>query len=296
MRNAVLAALVLAVALPVAAAPLLPEDIDRLPSSRPALTVAYGSDRNQVGDLRLPPGRGPFPVAVVVHGGCWTAGFATRRNTAALASALSARGIATWNIDYRQLGDVGAGWPGTFADWAAGTDYLRVLARRYPLDLTRVYTIGHSAGAHAALWIASRPRLPLSSAIRGRSPLPIRAAVALDGPADLAPMVGVDAEICGKPAIVPLLGGTPEAVPRRYAEASPEQNLPLGVPQYIVAAAVTPPSIAEAYRVLATRRGDRVSVLVLRGAGHFDMLAPGLARWAEVEPFLMRAFGMRTGR
>jgi len=29
------------------------------------------ADPAQFGDLRLPPGKGPFPVVVVIHGGCW---------------------------------------------------------------------------------------------------------------------------------------------------------------------------------------------------------------------------------
>jgi hypothetical protein len=57
----------------------------------------------QFGEFRLPAGIGPFPVAVVIHGGCWTSASATLRNTAALADALREAGIATWNIEYRRL-------------------------------------------------------------------------------------------------------------------------------------------------------------------------------------------------
>src|SRR5262245_47156086 len=88
-----------------------PRDVDSLPSSKPTLVAAYGTDSLEFGELRLPPGRGPFPVVVVIHGGCWRAGFATLRNTAALASALTAKGVATWNIEYRQVGNPGGGWP-----------------------------------------------------------------------------------------------------------------------------------------------------------------------------------------
>jgi acetyl esterase/lipase len=75
----------------------------------PALVQTYGSNALQFGELRLPKDNGLFPVAVVIHGGCWTKGFTTLRNTAPLASALAAKGIATWNIEYRQVGDNGAG-------------------------------------------------------------------------------------------------------------------------------------------------------------------------------------------
>ena len=73
------------------------------PSSAPALTEAYGKEPTQVGDLRLPAGPGPHPVVIVIHGGCWWKGFATRQNTAALASRLTEKGFATWNIELDDL-------------------------------------------------------------------------------------------------------------------------------------------------------------------------------------------------
>ena len=165
---------------------LRPKDIHALPVSAPSLVQSYGSDPLQFGELRLPPGKGPFPVAVVIHGGCWTKGFDTLKGTAPIASALAAKGIATWNIEYRQVGDPGGGWPGSFQDWGAATDHLRVLAKSHPLDFKRVTTVGHSAGAHAALWIAARPRLPGGSEIKGRKP-PGHCGSGLDGPATFTP-------------------------------------------------------------------------------------------------------------
>lgn len=266
---------------------------NQLPASTPALVEPYGSDPLQLGELRLPTGRGPFPVAVVIHGGCWTKGFATRRHTAALASALADKGVASWNVEYRQVGDPGAGWPGTFQDWGAATDHLRSLARRYPLDLSRIVVTGHSAGAHAALFVASRPKLAKDSVVRGADPLPVAAAVAIDGPGDLPPFVGPDAEICGKPVIVPLMGGTPAAVPDRYAQGSPAALLPLGVRQVMISAsAVLTPPAAEAYRAAAAKAGDTVDVHVLGGTGHFEPIAPGTPQWRVVEAAILDAVGL----
>ena len=267
-----------------------PADVDALPATKPKLTAAYGSDPLQVGELRLPPGKGPFPVVEVIHGGCWTKGFATRRNTAALASALTAKGFATWNIEYRQVGDPGAGWPGTFKDWAAATDYLRILAKSQPISLQNVAVIGHSAGAHAALWIASRANLPSSSEAGSKNPLPIKIAVAIDGPGELAPFVGFDAEVCGKPVIAPLLGGAPKEQAERYRLASPIDNLPVKTREYLVSSIVLTSDAAEHFRSVAASKGQSVRVLNVMNGGHFDIIAPGSPAWRQqVEPFLTQA-------
>jgi acetyl esterase/lipase len=279
-------------ATPATAQRLGPRDIDTLPSRAPQLVASYGPDSLQFGELRLPGGAGPFPVAIVIHGGCWTKGFATVKNTAAIASDLLNDGIATWNIEYRQVGDPGGGWPNTFLDVGKGVDYMRRLAAQYPLDLSRVVVVGHSAGAHLALWVAGRRRLDSRSTVRGESPIAVRAAVAIDGPGDLGSLVGPDAKICGKPVIAALMGGTPAAVPERFREASPQEMLPLGPAQYLVSAAVLTAVDAHAYQRSARAAGDSASVLEVTDGGHFGVIAPGTPFWPPVRDFIRRALGL----
>lgn len=294
MRAALLLALLMA-ATPAAAQAsgqrLRPADVDKLPSSPPTLTEAYGPAPVQVGDLRLPAGKGPHPVVIVIHGGCWWKGFATRQNTAALASRLTERGFATWNIDYRQIGpqgDAGAGWPGTFQDWAAATDHVRNLAKRHPLDLARVAVTGHSAGAHAALWVAGRHKLPKDSAIASPDPLKIAAVVAIDGPSD----PGSDREAfekgCGVPAVTSLFGGTPAQQPVRYAQGAAQALLPLGLKSGVISGSLfLSPAAATRWVTAARAGGDQASALVLGGTGHFELIAPGSPVWPQVEAFLV---------
>ncbi len=250
----------------------------------PTLVARYGADDLRSGQLRLPPGKGPFPVAVIVHGGCWTASYDTMAGTAAVAQALTDRGIATWNIEYRRMGDEGAGWPGTFEDVGAGIDYLETLAKTYPLDLSRVTIVGHSAGAHLALWGASRSRLGPAYAPRVR-PVSV---VQIDGPAMLAPLVGPDAAVCGRPVIVPLMGGTPADRAAEYALASPADQLPLGIRQLLVQAALTP--FMAPYADAARAAGDPVEVMQ-GGEDHFDVVTPGTPLGDKVIDFIAsRAF------
>jgi pimeloyl-ACP methyl ester carboxylesterase len=113
------------------------------------------------------------------------------------------------------------GWLDTFLDWGAGLDHLRVLAKTEPLDLTRVVSVGHSAGALAALWVAARDKLPASGEIRGTDPLRVSAAVAIDGPGDLAAMIGPDAKTCDRPVIAPLMDGSLPSIPNATGKRRP---------------------------------------------------------------------------
>ena len=294
------AALILALlaATPALAQRMRPADVDKLPSSAPALTEAYGKEPTQVGDLRLPAGPGPHPVVIVIHGGCWWKGFATRQNTAALASRLTEKGFATWNIEYRQAGekdkdgkysgDAGAGWPGTFNDWAAATDHLRDLAKRYPIDLARLAVTGHSAGAHAALWVASRHKLPKDSDIASPDPLKIGAVVAIDGPADPSSEIETFEKGCGVPAGKAMFGGTPAEQPKRWAEGSPQAQLPLDVKSGLVSASLfLSPTAAAKWVTEAGKGKGKSSALILGGTGHFEVIAPGSPVWSQVEAFLL---------
>lgn len=250
----------------------------------PTLVERYGPDDLRSGQLRLPKGKGPFPTAVIVHGGCWTASYDTMAGTAAVAEALTRRGIATWNIEYRRLGDAGAGWPGTFHDVGAGIDHLVRLAQKHPLDLSRVTIVGHSAGAHLALWGAARSRLGPAYAPKIK-PISV---VQIDGPATLAPFIGVDMQACDRPVIVPLMGGTPAERPAEYKLASPAEHLPLGMRQLLVQGAFAP--LMTPYAQAAKAAGDKVEVL--RGTeDHFDVVTPGTAVGDKVIDFIAtRAF------
>ncbi len=203
-----------------------------------------------------------------------------------MADALTKRGIATWNIEYRAVGDAGGGYPGTFLDWSAAADYVRTLATTYPLDLSRVIMVGHSAGGHAALWLTARPRLPAGSALSTPNPLPLKATVDLDGPGELRPTLGYSS-MCGN-AAEQLLGGTPDSVPDRFALASPSALLPLGVPQYIVSATFVPLAAANRYRDMAVAKGDVVTIIDQSTSGHFEMVTPGTREEKQVEDLVVQ--------
>jgi pimeloyl-ACP methyl ester carboxylesterase len=79
------------------------------------------------------------------------------------------------------------------------------------------------------------------------------------------------------------LGGEPDAVPDRYASASPAVLLPLGIPQLLVHGRrdeAVPSSQSRGYAALAAAAGDRVE-LVEPDADHFDVIDPQHPAWRE---------------
>lgn len=276
MRLALVIGLIL-----LAAAPA--QDQSRSILTRPAPAadrrVAYGDRPLQFGDLRLPKGAGPHPVAVVIHGGCWLAEY-DLAHVGNLSHALTRSGVATWSLEYGRVGNDGGGWPGTFQDVARGVDHLRALARDYPLDLNRVVVIGHSAGGHLALWAAARHRLPPESPLYSASPLPLRGVVALAPIPDLRQAVPGCEDSAAK-----LMGGAPTEQPARYRQGSPSDWLPLGVAQWIIHGErdrIVPIKLAREYAAAAQKSGDEVRLKVLAGTGHFELIDPESSAWPTV--------------
>src|SRR5262249_15404260 len=64
------------------------DDIPRMSSIPPTAKISYGPAPQQFAELRVPAGKGPFPVVIVIHGGCWVQ-YADTEYTAPLSSALT---------------------------------------------------------------------------------------------------------------------------------------------------------------------------------------------------------------
>ena len=247
-------------------------DLLAMPEPAADFRFQYGDDPLQFADLRLPSGDGPFPVVVLVHGGCWLAQYGVG-HLGAMAEALTDSGVATWTLEFRRIGNEGGGWPGTFLDVSRGVDLLRDVAADHALDLDRVILVGHSAGGHLALWLAGRHKLPPDSPLYLPDPLPVKGVIGLAPAADLE--LTYRNQTCGD-AAQRLIGGTPEEFPQRYREGSPAALLPLGVPQLIINGALDEGwlIVSRAYQEKARALGEEVRLVVPPDAGHFELVMP----------------------
>jgi acetyl esterase/lipase len=265
------------------------DDLVHFTSPPPDVKIAYGSDPLQFGELRLPEGEGRHPVVIFVHGGCWLSEY-DLSHTRKLTAALAARGVAVWSLEYRRVGDEGGGWPGTFQDVARGADFLRSLARDYPLDLGRVVAAGHSAGGHLALWLGARPRLPKDSPLYTPDPISVAGVLALAPAPDLEPLEREG--VCGN-VIDGLVGGSPDRFPERYLQVSGTGFVPLGLPQTLIVGAYDA-SWAPAGRLYyetALRAGDHPRLVEAPESGHFEMIDPDSTTWPLVEDALADLLG-----
>jgi acetyl esterase/lipase len=246
--------------------------------------VRYGSHPSQYGVLSMPDSPGPWPVAVVIHGGFWRTAYGADL-ASDLAEDLVRHGFAAWNIEYRRVGDSpdrgGGGWPATCLDVAAAVDLLAATGQDLAgglLDLSRVVAIGHSAGGQLAGWLAGRGSLPADAP--GASPVvPLTGFVSQAGVLDLALALKED---LGAGAVRDFLGASADD-PEARSLACPSALLPMGVRSMCVHGTDdddVPLSQSQRFVAAARRAGDDSRLLVLPGTHHYSLTDVTSPAWA----------------
>lgn len=234
--------------------------------------LRYGDGPHQWGDLSLPAGT-PRGVVVVIHGGFWKSRYDASLGEP-LARDLVARGWAAYNLEYRRVGQGGGGAPpacGTLDDVAAGID---ALADVPDLDLSRVVTLGHSAGGQLATWAAARGRFERWAPQR----VAVTAVIAQAGVLDLARAHDED---LGDGAVAAFMGGPPG---ESYDVADPRRHVPLEVPVWCVHAHdddVVPPHHSRDY-VRASVDGGAAATLLEVAGDHDTVNTVGTEAWTRI--------------
>jgi acetyl esterase len=96
-------------------------------------------------DLYVPDGPGPFPAAILVHGGGFDQG-SKSTNVRPLFEPLAAAGFAWFSIDYRLAPEFRA--PDAIADIDTAIRWVKANAKTYHVDATKIALIGESAGGY----------------------------------------------------------------------------------------------------------------------------------------------------
>jgi len=240
--------------------------------------VAYGADASQFIEVRLPRAAGllagPVHPALVhpalvhsavinIHGGYWRAKY-DLAHAGHLCEALRGAGVATFNVEYRRVGNAGGGWPGTFDDIRAAYRLVSQQAARFRVDAGRIAVMGHSAGGQLALCLAAHEAS-------------VRRVISLAGVLDLKKAFTLH---LSNDAVVEFLGGKPEAVPEHYREADPMEIAIPHARQWILVGKdddVVPPEFSREYVRFKTSgsRKEQAELVEIARAGHFELIDPG---------------------
>jgi acetyl esterase/lipase len=220
-------------------------------------TIRYGDDPSQLVELTLPDGT-PRGVVVVIHGGFWKSAYDLSLGRP-LATDLVAKGWAALNMEYRRVGN-GGGVPETLDDVRAAIATLD----DQQLDLTRVITLGHSAGGHLAAWAGGAVDV-------------VTHVISQAGVLDL---VAADQEGLGGGAAPAFLG---HPAGPDDAAVDPQQQLPLDVPVWCVHGTddtIVPISQSQGYVAAATAAGAQAELVEVAG-DHFVVIDPETDAWAR---------------
>ena len=277
-----------------AATPMTLQDYLALSGPAPTARIAYGSAPSQFAELFRPKGAGPFPVVVLVHGGCWTIEYGGITQMHNVAGALAARGIAVWNVEYRRVDEEGGGYPGTYLDMNAALDQLALEAPRYQLDTRRLLAMGHSAGGQLVQWMAGREKIAASSPLFQAKPLPVRTVISLGGLADLRNEQPLIKSSCERD-IVQLTGAPSTQRPDVFSDTNAAALIPNGSHTLLITGAldtISPPRAAYAYAARAQAAGDQADVFILPNASHYDEIAASSPAWQMILPLIERALGL----
>jgi acetyl esterase/lipase len=258
------------------------EDILTHPQPPPDERVAYGADPNQflevrlpLLEVRLPRAKGPHSVLLNIHGGFWRAKY-DLAHAGHLCEALRAAGVATFNVEYRRVGNTGGGWPGTFEDIRSAYRFVQQEHSRFHLDLDRLVVMGHSAGGQLALCLAAHETS-------------LRRVISLAGVVDLKKAFAMH---LSQDAVSEFLGGKPEALAEHYREADPMEFSIPHARQWLLHGSeddTVPPGFSRDYVMKKKKEGEAVQLLEIPNAGHYDLIDPASEAFQQVKSTVLTA-------
>lgn len=224
--------------------------------------VRYGgsTDAPLMLDAAIPAGEGPFPAAIIVHGGAWVSGN-RKTNVQPLFGPLAEAGFARFSIDYtlvRDVSQLGAG----VQDVERAIVFVKTHAAQYRVDPNKIALIGESAGG----------QLAAIAALSDKPDTQVQAVVAMYAPTDLAALAKSSQYI--PPSYRNAIAGTPfeGLILAGLAQLSPINRVSRNMPPFLfihgTADALVPfqQSVNMCDRMKAA--GAKCEVYPVKGGGH----------------------------
>lgn len=194
-------------------------------------------------------------AVVYIHGGCWLDAYDYTHGNG-LYLALAEQGIDTYVIEYRRVGELGGGWPGSLQDVKQALTRLNTYWQQHNSP-TQVSLVGHSAGGHLAL-LAAQDSTAMTN---------------IDKVVGLAAITDVTAYAAGdnscQTATLRFMGGMPKDIRHAYQDATPRAANAVNTLNITLLQgdtdAIVPVSQAASYDG---------AIIIVNGGGHFDWLHP----------------------
>jgi acetyl esterase/lipase len=236
--------------------------------------IAYAPGPRHALDIYLPAASGePPPVVVFFYGGGWKSG--DRASYRFVGRSLAACGAITVIPDYRVWPDTG--FPGFLQDAAAAVVVAREEAVRRGGDPSRLFLMGHSAGAYIAAMLALDPEW-----LGG---MPLSGVVGLAGPYDFLPL--------NDPVLEQIFAPVgPRTQPITFAANARAPLLLLAGAEDTTVRPANSTRLAERVR----ETGGQANTIIYPGIGHVGLLgafAAPLRFLAPARDDVCRFFGLR---
>ena len=165
-------------------------------------------------EVYVPPGKGPFPGVLVVHGGAWRTG--NRFQMSGVCRTLVQAGYCSVTIDYRLAPK--HVFPAQIEDCKEALRWMRRSADRFRIDPKRFAGYGYSAGGHLVALLGTTDPSHGLEGPGGKGNVPstrLQAVVAGGAPCDFSPLPADNRHLAY------WLGGTRSEKPDMYRLASP---------------------------------------------------------------------------
>lgn len=221
-------------------------------------------------DAHVPEGAGPFPIAILVHGGGWGSG-GKEGDITPLLDPLSTANFTWFSIDYRLAPK--HRWPACFEDVQTAIRWVKAHAAEYRGDANKIALIGYSAGG----------QLACLAAVSANDGTRVQAVVALAAPTDLPSDV---ARRGGLSESLQALLDHPAAVDagtsKVLGEMSPIHHLKPGLPPFLLIHGAEDKTVmhvqSENFQAKLREHQVPCELLTIQGAPH------RLTEWEKFDP------------